>query len=75
MGVCFEIFLQDVIMIKALSAIVASMLLASAALAGSHGGAMKEEDKKKMEEACKKADPAKMDAKMKADCEKLKAKK
>ncbi|MEY4268005.1 MAG: hypothetical protein RIS90_2540 [Pseudomonadota bacterium] len=36
---------------------------------------MKEEDKKKMEEACKKADPAKMDAKMKADCEKLKAKK
>ena len=35
----------------------------------------KEEDKKKMEEACKKADPAKMDAKMKADCEKLKAKK
>lgn len=62
-------------MIKALSAIVASMLLASAALAASHGGAMKEEDKKKMEEACKKADPAKMDAKMKADCEKLKAKK
>jgi hypothetical protein len=62
-------------MIKALSAIVASMLLASAALAASHGGAMKPEDQKKMEEACKKADPAKMDAKMKADCEKLKAKK
>ncbi|NDA99565.1 MAG: hypothetical protein EBY25_01115 [Betaproteobacteria bacterium] len=59
-------------MTKFLTAIVASMFLAGAAIAGSHGGAMKEEDKKKMEE-CKKADPAKMDAKMKADCEKLKA--
>ena len=62
----------EMIMIKTLSAIVASMLLASAALAGSHGGAMSDADKKKMEEACKKADPAKMDAKMKADCDKLK---
>ena len=60
----------EMIMIKTISAIVASMLLASAALAGSHGGAMSDADKKKMEEACKKADP-KMDAKMKADCEKM----
>jgi hypothetical protein len=71
----FNINQLEMIMTKMLSAIVASMLLASAAMAASHGGAMKEEDKKKMEEACKKADPAKMDAKMKADCEKLKAKK
>ena len=60
----------EMIMIKMLSAIVASMLLASAAMA--QGGAMSDADEKKMEEACKKADP-KMDAKMKADCEKMKA--
>ena len=60
-------------MTKALSVIVASMMFASAAMAQS--GAMSDADKKKMEEACKKADPAKMDAKMKADCDKLKAKK
>jgi len=59
-------------MTKVISLFLASMLIASSAIAGSHGGAMKEEDKKKMEE-CKKANPAKMDAKMKADCEKLKA--
>ena len=57
-------------MTKALSVIVASMMFASAAMA--QGGAMRDADKKKMEEACKKADP-KMDAKMKADCEKMKA--
>jgi hypothetical protein len=62
----------EMIMIKTISAIVASMLLASAALAGSHGGAMSDADKKKMEEACK-ADASKMDAKLKADCEKFKA--
>jgi hypothetical protein len=56
-------------MTKALSVIVASMMFASAAMAS---GAMSDADKKKMEEACKKADP-KMDAKMKADCEKMKA--
>jgi hypothetical protein len=37
-------------------------------IAGSHGGAMK--DDKKMEE-CKKMDPAKADDKMKAECAKL----
>jgi len=59
-------------MTKALSVIVASMMFASAAMAGSHSAAMSDADKKKMEEACKKADP-KVDAKMKADCEKMKA--
>jgi hypothetical protein len=62
-------------MTKVFSVIVASMMFASAAMAGSHSAAMSDADKKKMEEACKKADPAKMDAKMKADCDKLKAKK
>ncbi len=57
-------------MAKVLSVLVASMMFASAAMAGSHSGAMSDADKKKMEEACKKADP-KMDAKMKADCEKM----
>jgi hypothetical protein len=38
------------------------------AMAGSHGGAMK--DDKKMEE-CKKMDPAKADEKMKAECKKM----
>jgi len=59
-------------MTKVISLFLTSMLIASYAMAGSHGGAMKEEDKKKMEE-CKKADPAKMDDKMKMECEKLKA--
>ena len=59
-------------MTKTLSVIVASMMFASAAMAGSHGGAMSDADKKKMEEACK-ADASKMDAKLKADCEKMKA--
>jgi hypothetical protein len=48
------------------------MMFASAAMAGSHSGAMSDADKKKMEEACK-ADASKMDAKLKADCEKMKA--
>ena len=38
------------------------------AVAGAHGGAMK--DDKKVEE-CKKMDPAKADEKMKAECAKL----
>ena len=59
-------------MTKALSVIVASMMFASAAMAGSHSAAMSDADKKKMEEACK-ADASKMDAKLKADCEKMKA--
>ena len=59
-------------MTKVFSAIVASMMFASAAMAGSHGGAMSDADKKKMEEACK-ADASKMDAKLKADCEMFKA--
>ena len=59
-------------MAKALSVLVASMMFASAAMAGSHSGAMSDADKKKMEEACK-ADASKMDAKLKADCEKMKA--
>ena len=58
-------------MSKVFSVIVASMMFASAAMAGSHSAAMSDADKKKMEEACKKADHAKM----KADCDKLKAKK
>ncbi len=41
-------------------------------IAGSHGGAMK--DDKKMEE-CKKMDPAKADDKMKAECKKMMEKK
>ena len=40
------------------------------AIAGAHGGAMK--DDKKVEE-CKKMDPAKADEKMKAECAKLMA--
>lgn len=35
-------------MTKVISLFLASMLIASSAIAGSHGGAMKEEDKKKM---------------------------
>jgi hypothetical protein len=42
--------------------------LSFSAIAGSHGGAMK--DDKKMEE-CKKMDPAKADDKMKAECAKM----
>jgi hypothetical protein len=37
-------------------------------IAGSHGGAMKDDEKI---EACKKMDPAKADDKMKAECKKL----
>ena len=48
------------------------MMFASAAMAGSHGGAMSDADKKKMEEACKTAASG-TDAKLKADCEKMKA--
>ena len=59
-------------MAKVRSVLVASMMFASAAMAGSHSGAMSDADKKKMEEACK-ADASKMDAKLKADCEKMKA--
>ena len=59
-------------MAKVLSVLVASMMFAAAAMAGSHSGAMSDADKKKMEEACK-ADASKMDAKLKADCEKMKA--
>lgn len=59
-------------MAKVLSVLVVSMMFASAAMAGSHSGAMSDADKKKMEEACK-ADASKMDAKLKADCEKMKA--
>lgn len=57
-------------MTKFLSAVVtAAFVLGSApVLAGSHGGAMK--DDKKMEE-CKKMDAAKADAKMKEECKKL----
>ncbi len=49
-----------------IAATFASMSLS--AIAGSHGGAMK--DDKKMEE-CKKMDPAKADDKMKAECKKM----
>ena len=59
-------------MTKILSVLVASMMFASAAMAGSHSGAMSDADKKKMEEACKTAASGK-DAKLKADCEKMKA--
>ncbi len=60
---------------KFLSVLIAAALasVSFGAIAGSHGGAMKD-DAKKMEE-CKKMDPAKADEKMKAECKKLMEKK
>jgi hypothetical protein len=55
---------------KFLSVLMAASLatVSFGAMAGSHGGAMK--DDKKLEE-CKKMDPAKADEKMKAECKKM----
>ena len=55
---------------KILTVLMASAFAVSSfsVIAGSHGGAMK--DDKKMEE-CKKMDPAKADDKMKAECKKM----
>ena len=52
-----------------------SLLMSGAALAASHGGAMKDDKKKdELKAACMKAD-AKMDDKMKADCKAMMDKK
>jgi len=58
-------------MTKLLTAVLAAAFSLGAAqvLAGSHGGAMKDDGKKM--EACKKMDAAKADAKMKEECKKL----
>ena len=60
-------------MSKLLSVLIAATFatVSFSSIAGSHGGAMK--DDKKMEE-CKKMDP-KADAKMKAECKKMMEKK
>ena len=57
-------------MTKLLTAVLAAAfsLGAAQALAGAHGGAMKDDAKM---EACKKMDAANADAKMKEDCKKL----
>ena len=61
-------------MSKFLSVLIAATFatVSFSSIAGSHGGAMK--DDKKMEE-CKKMDPAKADDKMKAECKKMMEKK
>jgi hypothetical protein len=61
-------------MSKFLSVVIAATFatVSFSSIAGSHGGAMK--DDKKMEE-CKKMDPAKADDKMKAECKKMMEKK
>jgi hypothetical protein len=61
-------------MSKLLSVFIAATFatVSFSSIAGSHGGAMK--DDKKMEE-CKKLDPAKADDKMKAECKKMMEKK
>ena len=61
-------------MSKLLSVLIAATFatVSFSSIAGSHGGAMK--DNKKMEE-CKKMDPAKADDKMKAECKKMMEKK
>ena len=61
-------------MSKLLSVLIAATVatVSFSSIAGSHGGAMK--DDKKMEE-CKKMDPAKADDKMKAECKKMMEKK
>jgi hypothetical protein len=61
-------------MSKLLSVLIAATFatVSFSSIAGSHGGAMK--DDKKMEE-CKKMDPAKADDKMKAECKKMMEKK
>lgn len=61
-------------MSKLLSVLIAATFatVSFSSIAGSHGGAMK--DDKKMEE-CKKLDPAKADDKMKAECKKMMEKK
>ena len=61
-------------MSKLLSVLIAATFatVSVSSIAGSHGGAMK--DDKKMEE-CKKMDPAKADDKMKAECKKMMEKK
>ncbi|MDP2816735.1 MAG: hypothetical protein Q8O29_00350 [Polaromonas sp.] len=59
---------------KLLSVLIAATFatVSFTSIAGSHGGAMK--DDKKMEE-CKKMDAAKADDKMKAECKKMMEKK
>jgi hypothetical protein len=57
-------------MSKLLSVLIAATFatVSFSSIAGSHGGAMKDDEKI---EACKKMDPAKADDKMKAECKKL----
>jgi hypothetical protein len=52
--------------------VIAAFATASmGAFAAAHGGAMSDKDKAEMAEKCAKMDPAKADAKMKADCKKM----